>query len=282
VLHTTAGGEVRTQWVINAAGLGADTIDAMFGYGRFTVAPRRGELFVFDKCARPLVNKIVLPVPTSRGKGVLVSPTIYGNVMLGPTSEDLDDKTASDTSEEGFAFLLTKGAKLMPRLLTEEVTASYAGLRAAIAAGDYLIEVDPDQRYLLVGGIRSTGLTSGIAVAHHVTGLLRGAGLQLIERDDVPPPPRMPNIGEAYPRPYQEEEKIAADPAYGQIVCFCERVTAGEIRDAFASPLPPCTLEGLRRRTRVMNGRCQGFFCGAVVADLLDARGDLLSTGPRS
>jgi glycerol-3-phosphate dehydrogenase len=281
VLHTTAGGEVRTQWVINAAGLGADTIDAMFGYGRFTVVPRRGELFVFDKCARPLVNKIVLPVPTSRGKGVLVSPTIYGNVMLGPTSEDLDDKSATDTSEEGFAFLLTKGAKLMPRLLTEEVTASYAGLRAAIAAGDYLIEVDPDQRYLLVGGIRSTGLTSGIAVAQHLTGLLRDAGLQLIERDDVPPPPRMPNIGEAYPRPYQEEEKIAADAAYGQIVCFCERVTAGEIRDAFASPLPPCTLEGLRRRTRVMNGRCQGFFCGAAVADLLDARGDLLSTGGR-
>jgi glycerol-3-phosphate dehydrogenase len=280
VLHTTSG-EIRTQWVINAAGLGADTIDAMFGYGRFTVVPRRGELFVFDKCARPLVNKIVLPVPTSRGKGVLVSPTIYGNVMLGPTSEDLDDKTATETSEEGFAFLLTKGAKLMPRLLTEEVTASYAGLRASVAAGDYLIETDPDQRYLLVGGIRSTGLTSGIAVAQHVADLLRGAGLQLTERENVPPPPRMPNLGDAYPRPYQQEDMIAADHAYGQIVCFCERVTAGEIRDAFASPLPPCTLEGLRRRTRVMNGRCQGFFCGAVVADLLDARGDLTRSGGR-
>ena len=274
VLHTT-GGEIRTHWVVNAAGLGADIIDAMFGYGRFTVVPRRGELFVFDKCARPLVNKIVLPVPTSRGKGVLVSPTIYGNVMLGPTSEDLEDKTATDTSEEGFAFLLAKGAKLMPGLVTEEVTASYAGLRASIAGGDYLIESDPDQRYVLVGGIRSTGLTSGMAVARHVTDLLHGAGLQLTDREEVPPPPRMPNLGEAYPRPYQQEDMIAADPTYGQIVCFCERVTAGEIRDAFASPLPPCTLEGLRRRTRVMNGRCQGFFCGAAVGDLQDARGDL-------
>jgi glycerol-3-phosphate dehydrogenase len=279
VLRTT-GGEVRTQWVINAAGLGADTIDAMFGYGRFTVVPRRGELFVFDKCARPLVNKIVLPVPTSRGKGVLVSPTIYGNVMLGPTSEDLDDKTATDTSEEGFAFLLSKGARLMPRLLTEEVTASYAGLRAAIATGDYLIETDSDQRYVLVGGIRSTGLTSGMAVAQYVADLLRKAGLELTERNELPPPARMPNLGEAYPRPYQQDDKIAAHPAYGQIVCFCERVTAGEIRDAFSSPLPPCTVEGLRRRTRVMNGRCQGFFCGALVADLLDARGDL-SAGVR-
>ena len=274
-LLQTEGGEVSARWVVNAAGLGADKIDAMFGYSRFTVTPRRGELFVFDKLARPLVNKIVLPVPTSRGKGVLVSPTIYGNVMLGPTSEDLTDRAATDTSESGFDFLLTKGEKLMPRLLQEEVTASYAGLRAAIDHGDYLIEPDPDQHYLLVGGIRSTGLTSGIAVADHVVQLLAGAGLDLKPRDELPAPPRMPNLGEAFPRPYQETEKIAADPAYGRVVCFCERVTAGEVRDAYASPLPPCTLEGLRRRTRVMNGRCQGFFCAAAIKELADARGDL-------
>ena len=274
-LLQTEGGEVSARWIVNAAGLGADKIDAMFGYSRFTVTPRRGELFVFDKLARPLVNKIVLPVPTSRGKGVLVSPTIYGNVMLGPTSEDLTDRAATDTSESGFDFLLTKGEKLMPRLLQEEVTASYAGLRAAIDHGDYLIQSDPGQHYVLVGGIRSTGLTSGIAVADHVAQLLAEAGLYLKPQDDLPAPPRMPNLGEAFPRPYQETERIAADPAYGRVVCFCERVTAGEVRDAYASPLPPCTLEGLRRRTRVMNGRCQGFFCGAAVEELADAHGDL-------
>ncbi len=275
-LIQTGGGDVAARWVVNAAGLGADRIDTMFGYDRFTVTPRRGELFVFDKLARPLVDKIVLPVPTSRGKGVLVSPTIYGNVMLGPTSENLTDRTATDTSEDGFDFLLRKGEKLMPRLLREEVTASYAGLRAAIDHGDYLIEADPDQRYLLVGGIRSTGLTAGLAVADHVTGLLEEAGLSLVPREDeLPPPPRMPNLGEASDRPYQRPDLIEADPAYGRIVCFCERVTAGEIRDTFASPLPPSGLEGLRRRTRVLNGRCQGFFCGAAVQELLDARGDL-------
>jgi glycerol-3-phosphate dehydrogenase len=274
-LLQTGGGAVTARWVVNAAGLGADRIDAMFGYARFTVTPRRGELFVFDKLARPLVDKIVLPVPTSRGKGVLVSPTIYGNVMLGPTSEDLTDRTATDTSEDGFEFLLGKGEKLMPRLLDEEVTASYAGLRAAIDHGDYLIEADRDQRYVLVGGIRSTGLTSGIAVADHVADLLAQAGLDLRPRDDLPPPPRMPNLGEAFDRPYQQADLIRSDPAYGRIVCFCERVTAGEIRDAFASPLPPCSIEGLRRRTRVMNGRCQGFFCGAAVDELLQSRGDL-------
>ncbi|MDV3128746.1 NAD(P)/FAD-dependent oxidoreductase [Mycobacterium sp. 21AC1] len=268
-LHTT-GGAVRGRWVINAAGLGADTVDGLFGYSRFTVTPRRGELIVYDKLARPLVDKIVLPVPTSRGKGVLVSPTIYGNVMLGPTSEDLTDRTATGTSEAGFEFLLEKGRALMPSLLDEEVTATYAGLRAAIDHGDYLIEADPQQHYLLVGGIRSTGLTAGMAIAEYVRDQLVSAGLALTPRDALPEPPRMPNLGEAFPRPYQQAEDIAADSAYGRIVCFCERVTEGELRDACHSVVPPAALDGLRRRTRVMNGRCQAFFCGAEVQTIFE------------
>lgn len=269
-LHTTRG-DVRGRWVINAAGLGADLLDAEFGHQRFTVTPRRGELLVFDKLARPMVPVIVLAVPSSRGKGVLVSPTIYGNVMVGPTSENLTDRTATGTSESGFEFLVSKGRALMPALFDEEITATYAGLRAASDHDDYLIDVDAAARYLLVGGIRSTGLTSGMAVAEYVTGLLAEAGVDVTERDGLPPPPRMPNIGEVGVRPYQDAERIADDPEYGRIVCFCERVSAGEIRDAFASPIPPADLDGLRRRTRVMNGRCQGFYCGAHTAQLLAA-----------
>lgn len=264
LLETTAG-PVRARWVVNAAGLGADRVDALFGHDRFTVTPRRGELLVFDKLSRPMVPQIVLPVPSSRGKGVLVSPTIYGNVMLGPTSEDLEDRTRTGTSEDGFAFLLDKGRRLMPALLEEEVTASYAGLRAAIDSVDYLIELEEDQRYLLVGGIRSTGLTAGMAIGEHVLGLLDEAGLDVTPRPDLPEAPRMPQIGEAGTRPYQDAERIAGDPEYGRIVCFCERVTAGEVRDAFASTIPPRDLDGLRRRTRALNGRCQGFYCGADV-----------------
>ena len=265
----TDHGDVRARWVVNAAGLGADVVDRLFGHDRFTVTPRRGELLVFDKLARPMVPLIVLPVPSKVGKGVLVSPTIYGNVMLGPTAEDLADKDATGTSEAGFEFLLGKGRRLMPDLLDEEVTAAYAGLRAATEHADYLIDLDAPQRYLLVGGIRSTGLTAGMAIAEHVRGLLAGAGFDPADRDDLPPPPRMPNLGEATTRPYQDADRIAADPAYGTVVCFCERVTAGELRDAFASDLPPADLDGLRRRTRVLNGRCQGFFCGAAVSSLL-------------
>ncbi|RLV57126.1 FAD/NAD(P)-binding oxidoreductase [Aeromicrobium phragmitis] len=261
----TSGGDLRTRWVINAAGLGADVLDREFGYGRFTVTPRRGELLVFDKLASSLLDKIVLPVPSKLGKGVLVSPTVYGNIMLGPTAQDLEDKTATNTSEGGFEFLRSKGERLMPQLFEEEVTTAYAGLRAAVDHGDYLIDADAAQRYVLVGGIRSTGLTSSMAIAEHVEGLLREGGVRLEPRVEVVDPPQMPMIGERFLRPYQREDLIAADPEYGRIVCFCERVTAGEIRDALTSTVPAVDRGGISRRTRATNGRCQAFYCGAAV-----------------
>jgi len=268
-LHTTRG-DVAARWVINAAGLGADVIDALFGHRRFTVTARRGELIVFDKAARPLAPKIVLPVPTARGKGVLISPTVFGNVMLGPTSEDLPDRADTSTSEAGLTSLLEKGRRIMPALLDEEITTSYAGLRAATEHGDYVVEVDAGQRYACLGGIRSTGLTASMSIAEHLRDLLDTAGLALRPRAELPPPAQVPMLGEAFARPYQKDELIRTDPEYGRIVCFCERATRGEIRDALAAPVPPRDLNGLRRRTRVMMGRCQGFFCGAEVTRLFE------------
>jgi glycerol-3-phosphate dehydrogenase len=263
------GRDFSARWVVNAAGLGSDVIDRYFGHDRFTITPRRGELLVYDKAARSLINTIVLPVPSKVGKGVLVSPTIYGNVMLGPTAEDLADRTNTATSSAGFEFLLEKGAVLMPELLQEEVTAAYAGLRAASEHVDYVVDIDVARRYICVGGIRSTGLTASMALGEHVSELLRTAGEPLSPRGDLPPAPQMPNIGEAFPRPYQQAELIATDGEYGRIVCFCERVSRGEIRDACASVIPPSDLDGLRRRTRALMGRCQGFYCGAEVESLL-------------
>lgn len=264
VLETSAG-PVRARWVVNAAGLGAATVDSLFGYHRFTVTPRRGELIVFDKFSRSLVPHILLAVPTVKGKGVLISPSVYGNVLLGPTSENMPEGATTATSENGLAYLWEQGERMMPSLLKEEVTASYAGLRAAIDADDYLIELDVAQQYLLVGGIRSTGVSASLAIGEYAAELLRTAGVDVTAREDLPPPPRLHSLGEADCRPYQNDDLIAADPEFGRIVCFCERVTAGELRDAVNSPLPPADLGGIRRRTRAMNGRCQGFFCGAAV-----------------
>ena len=263
-------GGLTARYVVNAAGLGSDRVDRMFGHDGFTVVPRRGQLIVFDKLASPLVRHVLLPVPSSMGKGVLVAPTVFGNVMLGPTAEDLADRADTSTSEEGLEFLRAKGERLVPDLLRHEVTAVYAGLRAATEHSDYQVRAHPEQGYVCVGGIRSTGLTSSMALAEHALGLLGECGLPTSGARDSEPP-RMPNIGELAPRPYQRAELIAADPAYGDIVCHCERVTRGEIRDAMCAPIPAIAAEGLRRRTRAQLGRCQGFYCGARVRALLAA-----------
>jgi glycerol-3-phosphate dehydrogenase len=268
----TPAGAFTTRFVVNAAGLHSDEVDRMLGHHGFTVTPRRGELIVFDKLARPLLDHIVLAVPTATTKGVLVAPTIFGNVLLGPTAQEVGDKHDTSSTRDGLAYLRSEGERIMPALLEHEVTAVYVGLRAATEHVDYQLAIDGAEGYARVGGIRSTGLSASMAIAEHVRVELGSAGLRL-EHKARPPAVRMPNIGEGSPRPYMQPERIAENADYGRIVCFCERVTRGEIVDAMATPIPPVDLDGLRRRTRVLMGRCQGFYCGAHVTALLrDAR----------
>jgi glycerol-3-phosphate dehydrogenase len=265
----TDRGPIRARYLVNAAGLRSDEIDAMLGHSEFRVVPRRGELIVFDKLASGLVNHVLLPVPTEKTKGVLVSPTIYGNVLLGPTADDTEDKSDRSTTESGLAGLMEAGERIIPSLVRQEVTATYVGLRAATEHRDYQLRVHADQRYVCVGGIRSTGVTGSMGIAEWVRDGLGDAGLELSEpgaEGDL----RMPNIGEFGTRPYQDGELIGRDPEYGRIVCFCERVTRGEIDAALGSAIPPADADGLRRRTRALMGRCQGFFCGAEIAAALE------------
>ena len=264
---STPQGRLSARFLVNAAGLFSDEIDRMLGHDRFTITPRRGELVVYDKLARPLVDHILLAVPTKVTKGVLIAPTVFGNVMLGPTAEDLPRKDDRGSSASGLSYLRSEGKRIMPALLDHEVTAVYAGLRAASEHSDYVVSVD--EGYACVGGIRSTGLTASMAIAEHVRGELGRGGLPLERREELPEV-RMPNLGEAFPRPYQRGELIERDAEYGRVVCFCERVTRGEIRDALRSPIPPRDLDGLRRRTRAHLGRCQGFYCGAQLQALLE------------
>jgi len=267
--------EVRATWVINAAGLFSDEINNHFGHETFRVTPRRGELIVYDKLARPLVNHVLLPVPTATTKGVLISPTVYGNVLLGPTAEDLPDKTATNTSANGLQSLLEKGKKILPELLEEEVTATYAGLRAATEHSDYQIALHTDQKYICVGGIRSTGISGCLGIAEYVADLLKEGGAELRPKPDFKRI-RMPTIGEAFTRPYQNEELVQNYPDYGRIVCHCERVSLGEVKDAICASIPATSLDALRRRTRAMQGRCQGFNCHAAL--VMSLRGAVATT----
>ncbi len=265
-LLSTTKGQVRADWVVNAAGLGSDFLNRRFGHDEFTIAPRRGQLIVFDKLASPLLSSILLPVPTERTKGVLVAPTVYGNVLLGPTAEDITDREDTATTADGLAGLLHAGHRILPDLVHEEVTAVYAGLRAATEHRDYQIAIHDRERYACVGGIRSTGLTASLAIAEHVIAEMGAGGLTLAEAESEPAIPRMPQLAEFGTRAFEDAGRIEDDPAYGHIVCFCERVTEGEVRDALIAPVPAVDLGGLRRRTRATNGRCQGFWCGAVIA----------------
>jgi glycerol-3-phosphate dehydrogenase len=266
------GNTICAHYIVNAAGLGSDEVNGLFGHSQFKVTPRRGQLIVYDKLVRPLVNHVLLPVPTSVTKGVLISPTVYGNILLGPTAEDLDDKSATQTTADGLNFLLEKGRKILPQLLDEEVTATYSGLRAATEHSDYQIEMHAAQKYLCVGGIRSTGISSALGIAEYAVELLRDAELELKRKEEFKPV-RLPSIGQAQTRPHQDAEMIARDPSYAEMVCHCERVSRGELRDAMNAPVPATTLDGLRRRTRASQGRCQGFNChAALLKDLTGFR----------
>src|SRR3954447_20662474 len=202
----TERGPVRAAHLVNAAGLRSDEIDAMLGHSGFRVRPRRGELVVFDKLARGLLNHVLLPVPTEKTKGVLVSPTVYGNVLLGPTADDVEDKTDRSTTADGLASLMEAGARILPELERHEVTATYVGLRAATEHRDYQLTAHRDQRYVCAGGIRSTGITGSLAIAEWVREALVDGGLDL-GAEPAAAGLRMPNIGEYGIRPYQEAER---------------------------------------------------------------------------
>jgi glycerol-3-phosphate dehydrogenase len=247
---------------VNAAGLHSDDVNRSAGRGGFTITPRRGELIVFDKLARPLVSHILLPVPTGTTKGVLIAPTVFGNVMLGPTADYIYDKTDTASTAAGVGRLTELGGALMPALLEHEVTAVYAGLRAATEHSDYQLEVDAELRYACAGGIRSTGLTGALGIAGHVHALYRDAGNHHAPVAE-PHWPRVPNLAE-------HGLRDCATPGYGEIICHCEGVTRREIEQALQGPLKAQDLGGLKRRTRAMMGRCQGFYCSAAVSAIAD------------
>ena len=262
LVEASDGRTIRARCVVNAAGLQSDAVNALLGRHDFTIRPRRGELIVFDKFARPLVQRIILPVPTATTKGVLVAPTVFGNVMVGPTADDIEDRAATGSTRAGIDALLARARHIVPGLLEHEVTAVYAGLRAATEHSDYQISHDVELRVVCLGGIRSTGLTASMAIAEHALTLVAACGIELVRRDPAElAHVSMTNLGEAFTRPYERGGS-------GPIVCHCELVTRDEILDACCQLPPAVSLDGIRRRTRALTGRCQGFFCSAELCGI--------------
>ncbi len=260
-------GKIKAKRVINCGGLYGDIIDQrLLGESQFTIHPRKGQFVVFDKAASKLLGATVLPVPTKTTKGVVLFRTIFGNLAVGPTAEPQTSRSDASTRREALQELRAKGIEMLPELAGFEVAATYAGLRPATEFQDYQIIADPARAYVSVGGIRSTGLSAALGIAAHVARLNSGgaAASAPISAPVCPSPDRLSNY---HPRDWQRLD-------HGCIICHCEQVTRREIEAALNGPMPPATLQGLKRRTRVTMGRCQGFNCLGALAALTKGRLD--------
>lgn len=261
---TTPRGEVRARAVVNAAGLFGDRIEALIRHSPFTIKPRKGQFVVFDVPGHTLVNAILLPVPSERTKGVVLFPTIFGNLAIGPTAEETDEREAATCDRATLEGLRARAVEMVPALAQAGVKTIYAGLRPATEAKHYRVEAVPGRAWITVGGIRSTGLSAALGLAEHVADLYASHIAPLPGQPPEPVWTPVPNLAEARERPWEQGREI---------VCHCERVTRDEVRAALDGPLAAGDLGGLKRRTRAMMGRCQGFNCGAEVRAMAAAAG---------
>lgn len=252
----TAVGEVSARIVINAAGNFGDLVEAIARPSPFAIKPRKGQFVVFDKPAAKLLRAIVLPVPTARTKGVVLFRTAFGNLAIGPTAEDQEEREVATCDETTLNKLKSRAIEMLPSLEGIGVNAIYAGLRPATEHSDYIIEALTYKNWITVAGIRSTGLTACLGIAQHVSELFAKNFEKLPKKPATQIWTPVPNLAEDYIRPYMKG---------GEIVCHCEFVTREEIDSALKGPLPAGDLGGLKRRTRAMMGRCQGFYCSAHI-----------------
>jgi glycerol-3-phosphate dehydrogenase len=260
----TPQGAVLARMVISCAGLYGDSVaEMLFSRPLLSIRPRKGQFVVFDKSAASLARHILLPVPTPTTKGIVVSRTAYGNLIVGPTAEEQNSRTEAATDRATLERLIVRGREILPGLADHEVTATYAGLRPASEEKEYRIEIDRDRNVVSVAGIRSTGLSAALGIASHVARLVSDPDWTPVAD---PASPTMPMIAE------EDDPRDWTMPGHGGIVCHCEMVTRREIETALSGPLPPATLAGLKRKTRVTMGRCQGFYCLGTLARLTEGR----------
>ncbi len=265
----TTGGYIEAKYIINAAGLFCDDVAAMVGKADYYVNPRKGQFYILDKNTSCKVNHIVLPIPTKLTKGKLMCPTIHGNMLVGPTAEDLTDKYDKSTTAEGLATIREDVSKLIPNVNLRDTITQYSGLRANRNPEELRIDTYEDvKNYVNLSGVRSTGLTNSISCGTYVAQVLKDMGAEMIWKEDfISTRKGIPCIHQL---PREEQDRlIKENPLYGNIVCRCETITEGEIVDAIHAPIPARSVDAIKRRLRAGMGRCQGGFCGPKVIEIL-------------
>ena len=266
-LTSADGRTIEAEYVLNCAGIHSDEIARMVGSREFSITPRRGQYLLLDKEAGNMVSTTVFRTPTKMGKGVLATKTVDGNILLGPTSEDIEDKEDKAVTSEGLLSVLARETEFFDSIPLNLLITQFTGLRAHGNMGDFFIE-SPQQGFINCAGIESPGLSASPAIAEMVEKMLIEAGAAEELKSDYNP--RVEGIIRF--RDMTAEEKnslIEKRPEYGRVVCRCEEITEGEILDAIRRNPPARDIDGVKRRTRAGMGRCQGGFCMPSVAELL-------------
>ena len=260
---------VEGRVVINCAGVYSDEVAAMVGDTSFSVHARRGEYMLLDRECGDLISHTVFRCPSKMGKGILVTPTVDGNILLGPTAEDIDDKEDTKTTQAGLDAIRAKATEQVSGVNLGKVITSFTGLRSVGSTGDFIINNTTDG-FINVAGIESPGLTSSPAIGEYVLDMIRGMGIELTEKANYNPNRR--------PMHYYKEldvegknEVIREHPEFAHIICRCETVSEGEILEAIRTNPKPTDIDGVKRRTRATMGRCQGGFCTPYIVELLAA-----------
>lgn len=267
VLKTSAG-DVSAKYIINAAGNFSDDLARMVGYDEIEIVPRKGEYYLLDKSVGNLAVHTIFQCPNEMGKGILVTPTVDGNLLIGPTAINQDSKEDTDTTPAGLMEIVEKALKSVPTVSARNAITSFAGVRAHPTNDDFIIGWCPtSENFLNVAGIESPGLSSAPAIATYVRDIL-AEKVELVEKasfvDTREEPVRFRHMSDE-----ERAELINKNPAYGRIVCRCETITEGEIIDAIHAPAGARDVDGVKRRTRAGMGRCQGGFCGSKVVEIL-------------
>lgn len=264
----TSDGVYEARYILNAAGVYADVFHNMVSRNRIHITPRRGDYCLLDKSAGAHVSHTIFSLPDKLGKGILVTPTVHGNLLLGPTAIDIEDRDGVNTTADGLSQVLEKAGRNVKDLPLRQVITSFAGLRAHEDGHEFIIkEVKDAEGFIDCAGIESPGLTSCPAIGERVAQILT----------EKIHPEEKPDFcgtreGIAKPSDLTREEYqrlICEHPAYGNVICRCETITEGEILDAIHRPLGARSLDGVKRRTRAGMGRCQSGFCSPRVMEIL-------------
>ncbi|QUH21216.1 NAD(P)/FAD-dependent oxidoreductase [Alkaliphilus sp. B6464] len=272
----TAGDrKLESKIIINCAGLHSDDINNMLNTQSFEILPNRGEYNLFDKSVGNIVNSVVFRCPSEAGKGVLITPTVHGNLLLGPTSEYIDSKTSFETTLEGLNYINEHAHHTLKQISFQGVITSFTGIRAKTKNQDFIIEESEESLgFFNVAGIDSPGLTAAPAIAEYVVELIKGR-LGDIELNQDFNPNRRPSIHFMDLSDDEKAKLIEKDPRFGRIICRCENITEGEIVDVINRKAGATTLDGVKRRARPGSGRCQGGFCAPRVMEILAREQDI-------